>query len=192
MTYFSKRRNYRVKDPLSHALPPPPETLLPSSHRASTGGPHPSPSQTRLRQPPLSPKLALPSPSSNSLSPVGLYNRASSDPLDPHVLFNLFDDCMASHRWTEVKCLFQTWVRALNKNGKPNSPNVNLFNHYLRANLMLDASATNLLDLVAQMDEFCVQHNTTSFNLVFSKPCARPTKSSPLINYSLKWNNGVL
>ncbi|CAJ1930848.1 unnamed protein product [Sphenostylis stenocarpa] len=160
----------RGKDPLLHALPPP-ETLLLSSHRSLNWWTPPLSLPTRLRQPPLPPKLALPSPSSNSLAPVGLYNRASSDPLDPHVLFDLFDDCMASHRWTEVKCLFETWVRALDKNGKPNSPDVNLFNHYLRANLILGAYATDLLDLVAQMDEFRVQHNTASFNLVLKAMC---------------------
>ncbi|CAJ1930844.1 unnamed protein product [Sphenostylis stenocarpa] len=118
--------------------------------KASTGGSHPSPSQ------PASGRLVYHqnwrSPLPLQLArPHRLYNRASSDPLDPHVLFDLFDDCMASHRWTKVKCLFETWVRALDKNGKLNSPDVNLFNHYLRANLMLGASAT---DLVAQMDEF--------------------------------------
>ncbi|CAJ1972151.1 unnamed protein product [Sphenostylis stenocarpa] len=76
-------------------------------------------------------KTGAPLSLSNSLAPVDLYNRASSDPLDPRALFDLFDDCMASHRWTEVKCLFGTWVRTLDKNGKPNSPDVNLFNHYL-------------------------------------------------------------
>ncbi|CAJ1931925.1 unnamed protein product [Sphenostylis stenocarpa] len=111
------------------------------------------------------------SPSSNSLAPASLYNRASSEPLDPHALFDLFGDCMASHQWTEVKYLFETWVRALDKNGKPNSPDVNLFNHYLRANLMLGASAADLLDLVAQMDEFRVQPNTASFNLVLKAMC---------------------
>jgi len=105
-------------------------------------------------------------PSAHALAPIGFYNRASSDSLDPQALLDLFGDYMASHKWTEVKNHFETWVSALDKTGKPNHPDVNLFNHYLRANLMLGASPSDLLDLVAQMDEFNVKPNTASFNLV--------------------------
>jgi len=56
-------------DPLPHALPPLPETLFPHQNHihiplplagASGRGSHPSPSQPRLRQPPLPPKMAHP------------------------------------------------------------------------------------------------------------------------------------
>ncbi|KAL1356010.1 hypothetical protein HN51_007985 [Arachis hypogaea] len=85
---------------------------------------------------------------------------------DATSLMNLFASWMASQQWADVKDLFEAWVRSLDKNGKPNKPDVGLFNHYLRANLMLGASAAELLDLLAQMDEFQIVPNTASFNLV--------------------------
>ncbi|KAG4402054.1 hypothetical protein GLYMA_02G116000v4 [Glycine max] len=109
---------------------------------------------------------------SHALSPVGFYNRATSDTYDPRALLDLFGDWMASQQWHDVKFLFESWVRSLDKTGKPNKPDVNLFNHYLRANLMLGASAAELLDLVAQMAEFDnVAPNTASFNLVLKAMC---------------------
>lgn len=65
-----------------------------------------------------------------------------------------------------MKQLFEFWIRSLDKNGKPNKPDVSLYNHYLRANIMLDASAGELLDLVAQMEDFGITPNAASFNLV--------------------------
>lgn len=62
--------------------------------------------------------------------------------------------------------LFEFWIRSLDKNGKPNKPDVNLYNHYLRAKLMIGASAGELLDLVAQMEDYAIIPNTASFNLV--------------------------
>ncbi|KAF2294997.1 hypothetical protein GH714_030033 [Hevea brasiliensis] len=64
------------------------------------------------------------------------------------------------------KELFEFWIRSLDSNGKPNKPDVDLYNHYLRANLMMGATAGDLLDLVAQMEEFALLLNTASFNLV--------------------------
>ena len=65
-----------------------------------------------------------------------------------------------------MKQLFELWVMSLDKNGKPKRPDVSLSNHYLRANLMLGASAAQLLELVSQMDDFNITPNTASFNLV--------------------------
>ena len=62
--------------------------------------------------------------------------------------------------------LFEVWIRSLDKNGKPNRPDVLLYNHYLRAHLMGGASAADLLDLVSKMDDFSIEPNTASFNLV--------------------------
>ncbi|XP_058777398.1 pentatricopeptide repeat-containing protein At1g26460, mitochondrial-like [Vicia villosa] len=108
-----------------------------------------------------------PSSSSNAVAPFGLVTRASlSETYDSHALLNMFGDWMASQQWHDVKDLFEAWVRSLDKNGKPNKPDVNLFNHYLRANLMMGASAADLLDLLAQMEHFVVSPNTASFNLV--------------------------
>ncbi|XP_022733395.1 pentatricopeptide repeat-containing protein At1g26460, mitochondrial-like isoform X2 [Durio zibethinus] len=89
-----------------------------------------------------------------------------SQTLDAPALMNHFADWMTKKQWTDVKQLFEFWVRSLDKNGKPNKPDVNLYNHYLRANLMMGASAGDLLDLVTQMDEFAIVPNTVAYNLV--------------------------
>ncbi|RYR09308.1 hypothetical protein Ahy_B05g077553 isoform C [Arachis hypogaea] len=96
----------------------------------------------------------------------GFQMQTLSNTHDATSLMNLFASWMASQQWADVKALFEAWVRSLDKNGKPNKPDVGLFNHYLRANLMLGASAAELLDLLAQMDEFQIVPNTASFNLV--------------------------
>ncbi|XP_044489238.1 pentatricopeptide repeat-containing protein At1g26460, mitochondrial-like [Mangifera indica] len=108
-----------------------------------------------------------------SLIPLGfLQNMAApriqvlSQTLDVGALMNTFADWMTSQRWSDMKQLFEFWIRSLDKNGKPNKPDVNLYNHYLRANLMMGASAGDLLDLVAQMEDFAILPNTASFNLV--------------------------
>ncbi|KAF5443423.1 hypothetical protein F2P56_035978 [Juglans regia] len=85
---------------------------------------------------------------------------------DVHSLVNVFTDWMTSQRWDDMKQLFEFWLRALDKAGKPNKPDVNLYNHYLRSNLMTDATTAELLDLVAQMEDYAVLPNTASFNLV--------------------------
>ncbi|XP_073020816.1 LOW QUALITY PROTEIN: pentatricopeptide repeat-containing protein At1g26460, mitochondrial-like [Primulina eburnea] len=90
-----------------------------------------------------------------------------SQSLDGQSLMNRFADWMTSQRWNEMKQLFEFWIRSLDKNGKPNKPDVNLYNHYLRANLMIGASAGELLDLVAQMDDYGIVPNAASYNLVF-------------------------
>lgn len=98
---------------------------------------------------------------------------------DVQSLMNVFADWMASQNWAEMKQLFEFWVRSLDKTGKPNKPDVNLFNHYLRANLMIGASAGELLDLVAQMDDYAIKPNTASFNLVLKSMCqARETEAA--------------
>ncbi|CAJ1930846.1 unnamed protein product [Sphenostylis stenocarpa] len=51
--------------------------------------PNPSPAASSTS------KTGAPLSLSNSLAPVGLNNRASFNPLDPHVFFDFFDDCMA-------------------------------------------------------------------------------------------------
>ncbi|XP_042498555.1 pentatricopeptide repeat-containing protein At1g26460, mitochondrial-like [Macadamia integrifolia] len=89
-----------------------------------------------------------------------------SNTLDVPSLMNVFADWMTSQRWADMKQLFEFWIRSLDQNGKPNRPDVNLYNHYLRANLMIGASAAELLDLVAQMEDYGITPNTASFNLV--------------------------
>ncbi|KAL4347475.1 hypothetical protein GQ457_17G015560 [Hibiscus cannabinus] len=108
-----------------------------------------------------------------SLVPLGLLSQSPahriqylSHSLDAPALMNHFADLMTQQRWTDIKELFEFWVRSLDKNGKPNKPDVNLYNLYLRANFMIGATAGDLLDFVAQMDDFALVPNTASFNLV--------------------------
>ncbi|XP_077211404.1 tetratricopeptide repeat (TPR)-like superfamily protein [Tasmannia lanceolata] len=110
---------------------------------------------------------------SQSLVPLGLPSllpspklQAFSQTLDAVSLMNVFADWTTSQRWADMKQLFEFWIRSLDKNGKPNKPDVNLYNHYLRANLMIGGSAGELLDLVALMDDYEISPNTASFNLV--------------------------
>ncbi|XP_020104641.1 pentatricopeptide repeat-containing protein At1g26460, mitochondrial [Ananas comosus] len=91
---------------------------------------------------------------------------AFSQTLDGANLMDVFAEWMTSQRWSELKQLFEFWIRSLDASGKPNKPDVHLYNHYLRANLMLDANPGELLDLVAQMQEYQIAPNTASYNLV--------------------------
>ncbi|XP_002512090.2 pentatricopeptide repeat-containing protein At1g26460, mitochondrial [Ricinus communis] len=109
----------------------------------------------------------------DALIPFGILHQpptarfqSMSQTLDLNSLLNLFADWMTSQRWSDMKQLFEFWIRSLDQNGKPNKPDVNLFNHYLRANLMTNATAVDLLDLLAQMEDYAVLPNTASFNLV--------------------------
>ncbi|KAK6921915.1 Pentatricopeptide repeat [Dillenia turbinata] len=147
--------------------------------------------EPQLADPPTSPSTPLPpNPASGSplyqenwrnprsslaqgLIPLGLLQQtpsariqALSQTLDVQSLMNVFADWMTSQRWADMKELFESWIRCLDKNGKPNKPDVNLYNHYLRANLMTGASVAELLDLVAQMEGYAIIPNTASFNLV--------------------------
>lgn len=142
-----------------------------------------------LLPPPLPPNPASGSPRYNenwrnpsaalagdgALIPVGLgflqHTQGSrmqmfSQSLDAESLMNQFADWMTTQRWEDMKQLFEFWIRSLDRNGKPNQPDVNLYNYYLRANLMIGASASELLDLVTQIDDYGFVPNTASFNLV--------------------------
>lgn len=79
---------------------------------------------------------------------------------------DVFADLMTSQKWSELRQLFECWIQNLDAHGKPNKPDVNIFNHYLRANLMMGASPGELLDLVASMEEYDIPPNTGSYNLV--------------------------
>ncbi|KAA8532906.1 hypothetical protein F0562_032977 [Nyssa sinensis] len=143
--------------------PPPPSAPLPPN--PASGSPL---YNENWRNPnPSSPTLA------QSLIPLGFIHQSPSSriqslsqTLDVQSLMNMFADWMTSQRWADMKQLFEFWIRSLDKNGKPNKPDVNLYNHYLRANLMIGASAGELLDLVAQMEDYAIAPNTASFNLV--------------------------
>ncbi|CAN8291533.1 unnamed protein product [Cochlearia groenlandica] len=120
-----------------------------------------------------SPIPTSPSSFTNSLVPMGFLNQAPSarvrslaESHDISSLLNMFADWTASQRWSDMKQIFEFWVRSLDKFGKPNKPDVNLYNHYLRANLMMGAPAGDMLDLVVLMKDFSVAPNTASYNLV--------------------------
>ncbi|KAG6502673.1 hypothetical protein ZIOFF_034959 [Zingiber officinale] len=105
-----------------------------------------------------------------ALVPVGSVASARamaySQIVDLSSLMDVFADYMTSQRWSELKQMFELWIRSLDASGKPNKPDVHLFNHYIRANLMMGASAGELLDLVAQMQDYQIAPNTASYNLV--------------------------
>lgn len=111
--------------------------------------------------------------SSSSLIPMGFINQAQahiqalSHTLDLAAVKNVFADWTASQQWANMKQLFELWIKSLDgRTGKPNKPDVDLYNLYLRANVMTGASAGDLLDLVAQMEGYEIAPNTASFNLV--------------------------
>ncbi|KAI3970817.1 hypothetical protein MKX01_024464 [Papaver californicum] len=92
--------------------------------------------------------------------------QAYAETLDGTQILNVFAEWMTSQRWNDMIQLFEFWVQGLDSKGKFNIPDVNLYNHYLRANLMAGASPGDLLDLVAKMDDFKILPNTASFNIV--------------------------
>lgn len=89
-----------------------------------------------------------------------------SQSLDAESLMNQFASWMTTQRWEDVKQLFEIWIRSLDKNGKLNKPDVNLYNQYLRANLMTGVASEELLDLLTQMEDFLIVPNTASYNIV--------------------------
>ncbi|KAF3945281.1 hypothetical protein CMV_028340 [Castanea mollissima] len=154
--------------PHSPSPPPPPPTATPLPPNPASGSPL---YNENWRSPiPNSPNsLSL----TQSLMPLGFLAQspnsriqALSQTLDVESMMNVFTDWIASQRWGEMKQLFEFWIRSLDRAGKPNKPDVGLYNNYLRANLMTNASAAELLDLVAQMEDYDVVPNTASFNLV--------------------------
>ncbi|ERM99972.1 pentatricopeptide repeat-containing protein At1g26460, mitochondrial [Amborella trichopoda] len=162
------RRNISItaflnQEPQLQEAPPPSSPLPPSP---STGSPL---YQENWRNPGSIQETVI----SQSLVPLGFLHQtpstriqAFSQTLDLPSLLNAFADWMTSQRWSDLKQLFEFWIRSLDTNGKPNKPDVNLYNHYLRANLMIGGSAGELLDLVAQMEDYGISPNTASYNLV--------------------------
>ncbi|KAJ4826139.1 hypothetical protein Tsubulata_021889 [Turnera subulata] len=109
--------------------------------------------------------MALPSA---ALRPLGFDSSLQSmaQSLDVKSLLDLFADWTAAQCWADMKQVFEFWIRSLDKNGKPNQPNVDSYNHYLRANYMTGASPADLLDLVAGMEDYGLSPNTASFNFI--------------------------
>ncbi|ONM24998.1 Pentatricopeptide repeat-containing protein mitochondrial [Zea mays] len=108
-------------------------------------------------------------------SPFGAqhFMAAFYDAPDVTGLKETFAKYMAEQRWEDMKHLFDHWVRSLDAaTGKPNHPDVDLFNHYLRANLMTRALPHEMLDLADHMLEFELQPNAASYNLVLKSMVA--------------------
>lgn len=93
-----------------------------------------------------------------------LHNLASM--LDAKGLKDQFAKWTTEQRFADLKQLFELWIKSLDHSGKPNKPDVDLYNHYLRANLMTWASTMQLIGLVEQMAHYGIEPNTASFNLV--------------------------
>jgi hypothetical protein len=143
---------------------PPPSSATPLPANPSTGSPFYNENWRSPQTTAADAASLLPVPGQ---SVVAACMMAFSETLDLSGLMNLFADYIASQRWKDIESVFEYWVRSLDGFGKPNKPDVNLFNHYLRAKLMLGTDSAQLLDLVQEMQEFGVLPNTASFNLVF-------------------------
>ncbi|KAL6538759.1 hypothetical protein OROMI_025085 [Orobanche minor] len=85
--------------------------------------------------------------------------------LDVKGVMDQFAGWMTAKRWADLKELFELWVRSLDNRGKPNRPDANLYNQYLRANWMMGASVGEMLVLVAKMEDYGILPNSSSFNL---------------------------
>ncbi|KAK6116425.1 hypothetical protein DH2020_049887 [Rehmannia glutinosa] len=140
---------------LEEPTPPPPPPPLP---------PNPASGSPRYNENWRSPASA--SSAGDAAQTHAARMQLLSQSLDVQSLMNQFADWMTSQRWEDMKQLFEFWIRSQDVNGKPNKPDVNLYNHYLRANLMIGASVGELLDLVAKMDDYGILPNTASYNLV--------------------------
>ncbi|KAL6186763.1 hypothetical protein ACLB2K_042882 [Fragaria x ananassa] len=156
--------SFLSQEPQLDATEPPPP---PQSSSSVPLPPNPTSYPKNWRSPPLNFSAAA------SLLPSGFLEQTPSyriqslaQDLDSPGLLNTFADWMTSQRWTEMKQLFEAWIRSMDKNGRPNRPDVSSYNHYLMANLMSGATAADMLDLVGHMEDCGVAPNTASFNLV--------------------------
>ncbi|KAI9387359.1 hypothetical protein POPTR_010G159100v4 [Populus trichocarpa] len=144
-------------NPNSNSTPFPPNPASGSPLYNDTNWRNPIP----IYQNPNSPMIPL-GPFHNQTSRI----QSMPPNMDLNSLSNMLADWTTSQRWEDIKGYFEAWIKSLDRNGKPNKPDVSLYNHYLRANLMMKASAGYLLDLVAQMEDFNLSPNTVSFNFV--------------------------
>ncbi|GAA0168668.1 hypothetical protein LIER_43823 [Lithospermum erythrorhizon] len=154
-----------------------------SQHPLISDDPPPPSAAESPPQPPFSASnWRNPNPNSGSTSPTLTpltIIQSTAQTSDAASLMNLFADWMTSQRWNDMKNMFEVWIRSLDKNGKPYKPDVGLYNHYLRANLMIGASAGVMLDLVEGMEGFGIVPNTASFNLVLKAMAqGRETKAA--------------
>ncbi|CAA0828749.1 Pentatricopeptide repeat-containing protein -mitochondrial [Striga hermonthica] len=153
-TFFPLRQESQLPEPPPPRAPPPSFPALGSwgSNFSST-----SPSVSAAQIP-----ISLGFLRTNSRAEMQILSQT----LDTKDLMDQFAKWMTSQRWADVKELFELWVKALDSSGKPNKPDVDIYNQYLHANLLIGASVSEMLNLVAQMDDYGLLPNTASFNLV--------------------------
>ncbi|ONM59420.1 Pentatricopeptide repeat-containing protein mitochondrial [Zea mays] len=127
-------------------LSPDPTTGAPDPAGAAPLPPNPSTGSPLYSQNWRNPAAANPPssllPTVAAGSSFGAQHRMAAfyDKPDAAGLKETFAKYMAEQRWEDMKLLFDHWVRSLDAaTGKPNHPDVDLFNHYLRANLMTGA-----------------------------------------------------
>ncbi|KAL9246333.1 hypothetical protein vseg_019880 [Gypsophila vaccaria] len=178
-----KTLNPHSLKPLSTAsLPhPPPSPPPPSPPPPSTLPPNPSSGSPPFLQNWRSPSTTA-AAAASSLVPLRRAPPSSSPSKTMAEMLNSFAENAASQHWTEIKDSFERWISSLDSSGRPNRPNVELFNLYLRADLMCGANGTELLQVVDQMELYAVVPNTASFNLVLKalKPSHWPSAVSVL------------
>lgn len=86
--------------------------------------------------------------------------------LDLEAIKGLFADWMTLQKWGDMILVYEYWFDCYDKNGIKNMPDLGLFNHYLRANLMMKASQNDMLELISKMEDYGMKANTASYNLV--------------------------
>lgn len=86
--------------------------------------------------------------------------------LDLEAIKELFSDWMTLQKWGDMKALFEVWITCYDKNGKLNKPDLDLFNHSLRANLMMKAKPADMVQLIEDIQGIGMKVNTASYNLV--------------------------
>ncbi|GER31850.1 pentatricopeptide repeat-containing protein [Striga asiatica] len=153
-TFFHLRQESQLPEPPPPRLPPPSFTA-PGSWGSNFSSTSPGVSAAQI-------PISLGFLRMNSRAEVQMMSQT----FNTKDLMDQFAKWMTSLRWADVKELFELWVKALDSSGKPNKPDVNIYNQYLQANLLLGASVSEMLNLVAQMDDYGLLPNTASFNLV--------------------------
>lgn len=152
-------------------LPKQPELSPPPSDPAASSPLSPNPSSgspfygENWRNPAASNPASSHLPAVVNSSPFAAKNRMAAFSATPDAaeLKETFAEWTTEQRWKDMRQLYEFCVRSLDAGtGKPNRPDVNLFNHYLRAGLMSGALPHEMLDLADQMREFQITPNTAS------------------------------
>ncbi|KAK1379475.1 Pentatricopeptide repeat-containing protein [Heracleum sosnowskyi] len=100
------------------------------------------------------------------VKPRELMLKEMAESLDLEGIKEMFADWMTMQRWDDMIDMFEVWVSGYDKNGNPKKPDLDLFNHYLRANLMKRKSPDRMLDLLMMIQGYNLKANTASFNLI--------------------------